>query len=80
MAGATSGSLKFGLPLRRHNLAASGYGQIILAGVAFTTGWVKPRQMMRLPLLPTAAQFILLAGSPDILAMREGAIGAFQRE
>lgn len=52
--------------------------QIILAGVALTIGWVKPRQMMRLLLLLTAAQFILLAGTGHS-AMREGAIGAFQR-
>lgn len=52
--------------------------QIILAGVALTIGWVKPRQMMRLLLLLTAAQFILLAGTGHS-AMRDGAIGALQR-
>lgn len=52
--------------------------QIVLAGVALVVGWVRPRQMMRLLLLLTAAQFILLAGTGHS-AMREGAVGALQR-
>ncbi|MEO3988306.1 copper homeostasis membrane protein CopD [Pseudocitrobacter cyperus] len=52
--------------------------QIVLAGVALVVGWVKPRQMMRLLLLLTAAQFILLAGTGHS-AMRDGIMGAIQR-
>lgn len=52
--------------------------QIVLAWVALVVGWVKPRKMMRLLIILTAAQFILLAGVGHS-AMREGATGALQR-
>jgi Putative copper export protein len=52
--------------------------QIILAWVALVVGWVQPRQMMRLLLILTAAQFIMLAGVGHS-AMRDGILGALQR-
>lgn len=52
--------------------------QIVLAAVALAVGYVAPRQMMRLLLVLTAAQFIMLAGVGHA-AMREGIMGSVQR-
>lgn len=52
--------------------------QIVLAWVALGVVLVQPRQMMRLLLLLSAAQFILLAGVGHA-AMSDGAVGALQR-